>query len=205
MRGHALVAGVVVAVTLALFVVVELLQVPLLTDPLPVLRSTGALAAAIGVGLLLVDVVLPVPSSVVMVAHGALFGLLPGALLSLVGGVGATLLGFAVGRRGRTAVERLTTAPQRARADRVLARWGLLAVVVTRPVPVLAETVAVLAGTSRLGWVPVAAAGAAGAVVPATLYAAAGATATDAVGGLVVFGAVIAVSGLLWLLGRRWA
>lgn len=46
----------------------------------------------------------------------------------------------------------MTTALRRDPADRLLARWGLLAVVVTRPVPVLADTAAVLGGTARLGW-----------------------------------------------------
>ncbi len=41
-------------------------------------------AAGPGVGLLVADIVLPVPFSVVMVAHGALFGIVPGAALSLL-------------------------------------------------------------------------------------------------------------------------
>ncbi len=38
------------------------------------MRASGVVAALVGVGLLVADVVLPVPSSVVMLAHGALFG-----------------------------------------------------------------------------------------------------------------------------------
>ncbi len=49
------------------------------------LYMDASLAAdALGVGLLVADIVLPVPSSVVMVAHGALFGLRLGAVLSMV-------------------------------------------------------------------------------------------------------------------------
>lgn len=52
---------------------------------------------------------------------------------------------------------------------------GVLAVVVTRPVPLLAETVAVMAGAERLGPVPSAVASAAGVLPGAVLYAVAGA------------------------------
>jgi len=58
---------------LLLFFVVEALGVQLLTDPTPWMRHGGVLAAVLGVSLLIADVLLPVPSSLVMVAHGALF------------------------------------------------------------------------------------------------------------------------------------
>jgi uncharacterized membrane protein YdjX (TVP38/TMEM64 family) len=156
----------------------------------------------LGVALLVGDVAVPVPASVVMLAHGALFGLLLGAALSLLGGVGATVVGFAVGRRGRELVDRVTTPAQRRRADRLLGRWGALAIVVTRPVPVLAETVAVLAGTSPLRWSVAVLAAAAGTAVPAVLYAAAGAAAADAVDGALVFVLVMALAAVLALAGH---
>ncbi|MGR6963317.1 VTT domain-containing protein [Geodermatophilus sp. URMC 61] len=185
-RGYRLVVAVLAGTSVLLFAVVEAAGVPLLTDPLPTLRAAGALAAVLGVALLVADVAVPVPASLVMLAHGALFGLLPGAALSLLGGVGATAVGFAVGRRARGLVDRVTTPAQRQRADRLLARWGALAILVTRPVPVLAETVAVLAGTSPLRWPAAVLAATAGTAVPAVLYAAAGAAAADAVDGVLV-------------------
>src|ERR1051325_505853 len=74
-----------------LFVIVEALGVPLLSDPMPWMKHGGVVAASIGVGLLIADVLLPVPSSIVMVAHGALFGVLWGTMLSLLGSVGAAM------------------------------------------------------------------------------------------------------------------
>jgi uncharacterized membrane protein YdjX (TVP38/TMEM64 family) len=202
-RGYGLVVAVLVGGALLLFGIAEWAAVPLLTDPLPAMRGAGVAAALLGVGLLIVDVLLPVPSSVVMVAHGALFGLVPGAALSLLGGVSATLVGFALGRRGRGVVERVTTPAQRAQADRLLTRWGPWAVVSTRAVPVLAETVAILAGTSPMRLSVLVCAGAAGTSVPALLYAAAGASATTAMSVLLAFGLALAFSGLLILIGGR--
>jgi membrane protein DedA with SNARE-associated domain len=96
----------------------------------------------------------------------------------------------------------VTTPAQRRRADRLLARWGALAIVVTRPVPVLAETVAVLAGTSPLRWPAALLAATVGTAVPAVLYAAAGAAAADAVDGVLVFGLVMALAAVLVLAGH---
>lgn len=202
MKQYWAVVGALVAVFLVLFVVVEALGLPLLTDPLPFLRRGGAAAGLVGVALLATDVLLPVPSSVVMVAHGALYGAPLGTLLSLVGSVGATLLGFALGRRGGLLLERLVPPGARTRSEALLRRWGPLALVVTRPVPLLAETVAVLAGASPLRWRQVIPAAALGALPSAFLYAWAGATARG-LGMAWVALAVAATAAVLWLVGRR--
>ncbi|BDP41938.1 hypothetical protein DAETH_19070 [Deinococcus aetherius] len=202
MRRYWAVLGGLVAFFLALFLVVEALGVPLLTDPSPYLRGGGVTAGLVGVALLVVDVLLPVPSSLVMIGHGALFGVWLGTLLSLFGSVGAALLGFAIGRRGGPWLARVVPPEGRERSEALLRRWGLLAIVVTRPVPLLAETVAVLAGASPLGWPQVALAAALGALPSALLYALAGATASG-IGTVWVFVAVGLIAACFWLVGRR--
>jgi membrane protein DedA with SNARE-associated domain len=89
--------------------------------------------------------------------------------LSLVGSLGAALLGFPLGRKGGLLLNRLLPAGGRRRADALLARWGVLAVVVTRPVPLLAETTVILAGASPLGWRRTAAAALVGSAATAVL------------------------------------
>lgn len=83
-----------------------------------------------------------------MVANGALFGIAGGTLLSIVGGMAAAAVGFAVGRGGSASLHRFVPEEERRRADTLLREWGDLAVVVTRPVPILAESVAILAGSA---------------------------------------------------------
>jgi uncharacterized membrane protein YdjX (TVP38/TMEM64 family) len=204
MKRYLLISGGMVAFFLLLFAAAEAFGVPLLTDPTPWLKHGGVFAACVGVGLLVADVLLPVPSSLVMVAHGALFGVVMGTLLSLVGSVGAALFGFAIGRRGGGLLERLVTAAERERADRLLKRWGTLAVIVTRPVPLLAETVAIMAGTSSLGWGRMTLAALAGSLPPALLYAITGAAVANFESTALVFGCVILIAGLFWAVGR-WA
>ncbi|MBU1428941.1 VTT domain-containing protein, partial [Myxococcota bacterium] len=189
-------------VFLALFGLIEALGVPLLTAPTPYLEGGGALPGLIGVGLLIIDVLLPVPSSLVMIAHGALYGVIYGALLSLIGGVGAAATGFWMGRRGVGLIERLTSAQERAAADALLRRWGTLAIILSRPVPMVAETVAILAGTTTLRWRGVLLASALGNLPIAVIYAMTGASAASLTSSFWIFGLVIAVAGLFFAVGR---
>ncbi|MGH4021815.1 MAG: TVP38/TMEM64 family protein [Pseudonocardiaceae bacterium] len=196
-----LVFGVLV-VFLASFLVAEAFSPPLLDDPASWLPGGGLLAGVAGVGLLVADVVLPVPSSLVMVVHGALFGVAVGTALSLLGGVGSALAGYGLGRWGGPPLLRsVCSETERDRADRLVRRWGLLAVTATRPVPLLAETVAVVAGASSLGSVRTTVAATAGSIPAALLYAVAGSLGIGAPSGLVVFAVVIAIAASLWIAG----
>ena len=203
MKRYALLSAVMMIGFLALFGLAEWLHLSLLTDPGPWLSRGGWIAAAIGFGLLVADVLLPVPSSLVMIAHGALFGVAGGTLLSLAGSLGAALFGFALGRRGGPLLARLVPEDERQRADALLQRWGDLAVVVTRPVPILAETLSILAGASPMGWGSMIAATLAGSLPAALLYAVTGATARSLDNVALVFGLVLAVAGLFWWIGKR--
>jgi uncharacterized membrane protein YdjX (TVP38/TMEM64 family) len=136
------------------------------------------------------------------VAHGALFGVVGGTLLSLVGSTGATLFGFWLGRRGGGLLERLVSPEERERADNMLKRWGMLAIIVTRPVPLLAETIAIMAGTSSMGWGSMALAALLGSWPPAVLYALTGASVVKFQNTALVFVFVLLVAGFFWMFGR---
>lgn len=202
MRHYALAFIAIAGVLLAAFGVVEAVGVPLLSDPQPWLDAGGGVAAATGVSLLVMDVILPVPSSVVMMAHGALFGVLAGAVLSLLGGTGALLLGFAVGRRGGPLLHRSISADERARAEALLERWGTLAILVTRPIPILAEATAIMAGASRMPWTRALAAGILGSLPAAVLFALAGAVARSYGNLALIFGVLLAIAAVVWLVGH---
>jgi uncharacterized membrane protein YdjX (TVP38/TMEM64 family) len=196
---YGLLAASVVVLLLISFVVVEALEIPLLVDPVPALRGAGPFAALIGLALLTVDVAIPVPASLVMTAHGALFGVPVGAALSVVGGTAATLVALLLGRRGERVISRVTLPRHRQTAERLVTRYGAAAIAVTRPVPVLAEAVAVVAGAAGMPVRQAAWAGALGNLVPAAAYAVVGATATDVATGVAVFGGVLLVSLAAWL------
>jgi uncharacterized membrane protein YdjX (TVP38/TMEM64 family) len=111
--------------------------------------STGT--ASVIVGLLAADLFLPIPSSLVMVLSGAAFGVGWGAALSLVGSIGGEWLGFELVRKyGRTASARLVGDDEIDRLSRVFQRHGAAAVAVTRALPVVMETMSVVAGLSTM-------------------------------------------------------
>src|SRR3712207_1281760 len=115
MKRYSAIVSAIFGFLLVLFLLVEVTGVPLLKDPSPWLGSKGTLTALLGTALLVADVILPVPSSAVMVAHGALFGVVGGTLLSVGGSTGATLVGFSLGRRGGPLLARLVPPEERAR------------------------------------------------------------------------------------------
>lgn len=203
MKRYLLFMASMIAFFLMIFLAVEALGLPLLIDPTPWMRHGGVAAAVLGVSLLIADVLLPVPSSLVMVAHGALFGVWTGTVLSLLGSVGAALFGFSLGRRGGKLLERIVSPEERNRADLILARWGALAIVITRPIPLLAETVAIMAGaSSSLGWGRMALAALVGSLPPALLYALTGAAVANFQSTSLMFGMVLLVTGSFWLIAR---
>lgn len=104
--------------------------------------DANALAFALtGGALLAADVLLPVPSSIVGTMLGARLGFGAGALTAFVGMMTGQVLIFAVSRR-----------LLRTRAGALPAAPTLAAVFLSRPVPVLAEAIAIAAGAARLSW-----------------------------------------------------
>jgi uncharacterized membrane protein YdjX (TVP38/TMEM64 family) len=176
---------------LAGFLVVEAAGVPWLSAPPSLQQWAGPIAAVVAVGLLVGDAVLPVPAGVVVLALGSVFGAPLGAALALAGRSGGTLLSFAIGRRLGPRI-----GDRDGRAERMLRRWGVLAIVVTRPVPIIGETTAVLAGASAMTWRAAALGAVAGSLPEAVLLTWAGTQAGD-VGIAVAVGSVLVATAVL--------
>ena len=202
LRAWMIVVGVL-TMLLVVFLIVEWAAVPLLVDPRPWMDTISVVAAMVGVGLLIVDAVVPVPSSVVMVAMGATFGFVGGTALSVGGSVGGFAVGYFIGRRSQGAFESSLDGSESLRAAALVRRWGILAVVVSRPLPLVAETVAFTTGA--FGMRPVAAfAGAVlGIVGPAAAFCYAGWRGASTADGAVVFVIVAVAAALCWAVGRR--
>jgi uncharacterized membrane protein YdjX (TVP38/TMEM64 family) len=196
------IAATILALFLTTYLLVEALDVPLLTDPRPSLRDAGWAGAALGVFLLVADQFLPIPSSLVMVSLGALYGAPAAIVLALAGRVGMMAAGFAVGRAGGPLLERMVSADEWARADGLLRRWGALAVLASRPLPLLAETVAIAAGASSLRWSRALLAAALGSLPEAVAYSLAGSIAPTFENAGVIWGSFIVIAGGFWLAGR---
>lgn len=109
------------------------------------------LAASAGFLLLAADVVLPVPSTIVISVLGGLLGVLGGTLVATAALTLGCALGYWLGRRlGHDVIERMIGRDDFAYLTHQLDRYGLLMLVLCRPVPVLAEASVIAAGVAGL-------------------------------------------------------
>lgn len=109
-----------------------------------------AVLAAAEVGILAVDILLPVPSSLVATLGGAQLGIAVGTVCGWLGMTLGSLAGWGLGRLlGRAALARVDdeTRTSLTAHERPL---GPLLVVLTRPLPLLAEAAAILAGAAAM-------------------------------------------------------
>jgi len=114
-------------------------------------RSLGALGALLVVGALVVDVLLPIPTTPLLTALGALYGILLGGALGAIGSIGAGLTGFGLARWiAPSLARRLLGDRDLGRLERFFAAYGGLAVAVSRWLPMIPEILALLAGFSTM-------------------------------------------------------
>lgn len=111
--------------------------------------GSGHLAVLIG-GALALDVILPVPSSVLNAVAGAALGFLLASLVCWAGLTLGCLFGYWIGATGGTAlIRRVLGDGELDRATALAARIGGPGLVVMRAVPVLAEASTIAAGAAR--------------------------------------------------------
>ncbi len=101
----------------------------------------AAVFALAGAGLLAADVLLPVPSSIVGTMLGARLGFVAGFIAAFAGMMSGQVLAYAASRR-----------LLRKRVHTLAATPTLAAIFLSRPVPVLAEAMAIAAGAAQLSW-----------------------------------------------------
>lgn len=165
--------------------------------------SGWATAGAIG-GLLALDLFLPVPSSIVSTGAGVLLGFWRGAAVVWMGMTAGCLVGYAFGARAAGAARRLVGDASLARAASVMDRHGPWALVLCRPIPVLAEASVVFAGLVRTPRAPFLALTAGSNLGIALAYAAVGAYSMEAQSFLLTFLGALALPGLALVAGKLW-
>lgn len=163
------------------------------------MKTEGAVwAALVGILLLIFDFFLPVPSSLVMIYNGVLFGPVWGAVLSLIGGLGASFTGYYAGKSGKKFLLRFIPKAEIERSERFFNKWGLPVIAITRPVPLLSEAGSVVAGMSGVTKTNMLGYSLLGLVPSSIIYAITGAYALAIEGGIISFAIVIGISAVGW-------
>ncbi len=165
--------------------------------------SGWATAAAIG-ALLALDVFLPVPSSIVSTGAGVLLGFWKGTLVIWIGMNFGCAIGYLFGAYAAAPARRLVGIDGLARAGKVMEQYGLWAMVVCRPIPVLAESSVVFAGLVKSPLAPFLWLTTLADLGIALAYAAVGAFSMRAGSFLLTFAGAIALPGVALLAGKIW-
>lgn len=167
------------------------------------MRHYGAWAWLAGIVLLIADIVLPIPSTVVMSALGWMYGWLLGGVIAAAGSFLSGLVAYAACRwLGRSAARWIAGEAGLQRGEDLFAKRGGWLVALSRWMPVLPEAVACLAGLVRMRWRTFVLSLACGSVPMGFAFAAIGAVGQDHAGLAIALSAVVPV--VLWLAAQRF-
>ena len=166
------------------------------------LESAGPWAWAAGLLLLVGDLVLPVPGTIVISALGYVYGILLGGVVASTGLMAAGLSGYGLGRLfGEKFARRWLGERDYEKGTRLFAKGGGWVVALSRALPILPEVISCTAGLVRMPFRRFAVALACGSVPMGFLFAAIGKAGHEAPGW--AFGLSLLVPALLWLAASR--
>ena len=146
------------------------------------------------------DILLPVPSSIVMYLNGYVLGGILGSCISLLSLLTSSIIGYYIGK--------LTSIGLREKSEKgtntILAKYGTLSILITRGIPILSESICIVCGYNKvpmkhylifnlLGYAPL-----------CLIYAVCGSLGYDKDLFLISFCCSILISFVLWLLGKKF-
>lgn len=166
------------------------------------MESYGRWAWAAGIALLVADIALPVPSTVVMSALGWMYGWWLGGLASAAGSMLSGIIAYAACRwMGRGAARWLAGDEGLRKGAEIFEKRGGWLVAMSRWMPVLPEAVACLAGLAKMPWRVFLPALACGSVPTGFAFAAIGHAGHDQPGWAIALSCLLPVA--LWLAAAR--
>jgi uncharacterized membrane protein YdjX (TVP38/TMEM64 family) len=167
------------------------------------ITSHGSWAWLAGLLLITSDIILPVPSTIIMSALGLIYGWWQGGLLASAGAFFAGIIAYAACRwLGRPAALWLAGQHALEKGESLFRRHGGWLVALSRWMPVLPEAIACLAGLVRMDLRTFSLALACGCVPVGFAFAAIGAVGKSSPSLAVGLSACLPLG--LWLVSKRW-
>ena len=167
------------------------------------LESFGQWAWLVGLGLLVGDLVMPMPSTVVMSALGYVYGIAIGGTFATLGAMGSASVGYGLCRWiGEPMAVRLAGRDGLGAGKKLFARYGAWAVALSRCLPIMAEVMACLAGMTGMPWKRFLMAALAGCLPMAFSFAAVGKLGAESPA--VALSVSALVPPILWAVARRF-
>ncbi len=168
------------------------------------LNSAGPWAWVVGIALLVADLALPVPGTVVISALGYIYGIFVGGLVAAAGLMSAGMAGYGLGWLcGERFARRWLGERDYERGRRLFANGGGWVVALSRALPILPEVISCTAGLVRMPFRKFTVALACGSAPMGFLFAAIGRAGHEAPGW--AFGLSLLAPALLWLAAGRIA
>ena len=109
--------------------------------------TAGLIIVAIMVG----DLFIPIPSTLLMPVAGHVFGLFWGVVIVSTGSILLSLAGYGLGRYGtKSIISRIVSPIEVTKMERWMSRYGHWPVLFSKTLPMMAETVSLTAGIARM-------------------------------------------------------
>jgi uncharacterized membrane protein YdjX (TVP38/TMEM64 family) len=113
--------------------------------------SAGFITAFIIILLLIADILIPVPSSIVMILSGILFGGFIGGLITLTGSMIGSIINFQLSRiLGQTRIKSWLGDKEYQTLSKIMQKYGAYTIILTRMVPLAMESTSAIAGVSNM-------------------------------------------------------
>ena len=92
------------------------------------------------------DILLPIPSSILMIMNGFALGIIGGSVVSMLSLIASAWIGYYLGRIPRRNPQKIDDA----QAISLLDKFGPFAIIISRPIPIFSETISLLCGYNAM-------------------------------------------------------
>jgi len=115
------------------------------------LASVRPYAWAVAIGLIVADLILPIPAAPIMAAMGTLYGTFIGGLIATAGSMLAGLVAYGLARLlGKKAARILASDSELDDLQQFFDSWGAAGIIASRALPVVPEVMTILAGLAKM-------------------------------------------------------